>query len=216
MNCTEFRAALEKSIEDRVSLGVEAAGHVEICGSPECRLALTDAGLIDRAIPLWMAQVPEIDFSEVVLDRLNGESSTVSHEGSKGREVVATSRGWQLVAAAAVLVATSVALLSPGGGESTAPVAGRSVPPTGDQVASVSPAHEISQRYVSWAQGQSSLVADAVGAVLPLQSSNAPGSMSSPDMPSSWFERLKPAQRRINAAIMFLEESVQMNENPAT
>jgi hypothetical protein len=216
MNCNEFQTALEQSIEDRVSLGAEAARHVEVCGSSRCRMALAEAGLIDRAISRWTAQVPEVDIADDVLGRLGREVAPVERQPSERHTAAAGGRAWQLVAAAAVLVGASIALLSPGGGPSDRPVAARPAP-TGVQLASASQAQEISRRYVSWAHGTSSLVADAVGVVLPVGSSQtSSNSMSMPEMPSSWFKRLESAQREFNEAIMFLEDSVRMNPNPAT
>jgi hypothetical protein len=214
MNCSEFRAALEKNIEDHRPFDADTAGHVEICGSSACLEALAEARLLARVIPVWTAQVPEIDFADAVLERLHN-SAPVVQTASRAETVPSRGRAWQLVAAAAVMVGASFALLSPGRGPSIATVADKASP-TILQNNSVPSASEISRKYVSWAQGQSSLVADAVGAVLPLNSSSVGNSMSMPEMPSSWFERLKPAQRRINDAIMFLEESVQMNQNPST
>jgi hypothetical protein len=214
MNCNEFRAALEKSIEDRQPFDADIAGHGEICGSSECLKALAEARFFAGVIPVWTADVPEVDFADAVLGRLH-EAAPVAQTLTRAQATPARGRAWQLAAAAAVMVGASIALLSPGRGPSTVTVASKTLPPH-EQVHTVGSASEISRKYVSWAQGQSSLVADAVGAVLPLNSSSAANSMSMPEMPSSWFERLKPAQRRINAAIMFLEESVQMNQNPST
>lgn len=214
MNCNEFRAALEKSIEDRQPFDAETAGHGGICGSSDCLEALAEARFLAGVIPVWTADVPEIDFADAVLGRLH-EPAPVVRTLAQVQPTPARGRAWQLAAAVAVMVGASIALLSPGKRPSTATIARQTLPPH-EQVQTVGSASEISRKYVSWAQGQSSLVADAVGAVLPLNSSSAANSMSMPEMPSSWFERLKPAQRRINAAIMFLEESVHMNQNPST
>jgi hypothetical protein len=170
--------------------------------------------MLERAVRTWTAQVPDVDLADRVLADLHEPMLAVDRQGATVRSGF-DGRAWQLLAAACVLIAASAALWTPAGRQprevatSTA-VAGKDVP------APRTSAEDISRRYVAWAEGTGSLVTDAVAAVLPIQSAGGGESSLSPEMPSGWFDNLEPAQREINAAIMFLEQSMKMNDNSAT
>jgi hypothetical protein len=206
MNCTEFRESLRSGIELRRELSPEATLHAAMCADAECRSLGDDARLLEAAIVRWKMAMPVVDLADDVLRQLGGSGISVQpatvHPASR-RESARTA-WWSTACAVCAMVAlTSLLLLRRGHDDLARQLAARAASQTASQDSSLS-AGKIGRQYVAIAEGAGSLVADAVGAVLPGVSADAQKPPAQ-EWTSEWLRRLEPAQQRIDDVLMELQ-----------
>ncbi|MBX3444618.1 MAG: hypothetical protein KF774_19615 [Planctomyces sp.] len=221
MNCIQWRERLAERIEQRLPGPPGFAEHAATCGDDHCRQALADAALLEALLPDWRNAVPTVDLTERVLADL--AATPPRPKAIVARGVAGAGQKLWLTAAAGVIIAAGVGLLSPerpGTQPTTAAVpspgdaAGSAVTDRSGLAAAPSP-HEIGRRYLAWVEGPGTLVADAVGVVLPTGASRA-ASESRSAWSSDLMQRLEPAQRGISEALLLLEEQLPAAMHPAT
>ncbi len=82
-SCTEFERLLEQAALDRHTADAELLrAHADLCS--DCRSLLECHALLDRAIAVWRAAVPEVDLVDAVIARwaYEQESPAVAAPGS--------------------------------------------------------------------------------------------------------------------------------------
>lgn len=210
MNCSQFRETIERAIERREALAPEVSGHAETCGDSACAGRLADLQLLDAATRAWNARVPRVELTGRVLAEVNSPQPLLAapRREPAGRPLAMM---WQVAAAASVVVVVGLSLLGPSETDTARSLANRAA--RHDRLTTP---QQISRQYVAWAENAGSLVADAVGAVIPTTPPGSADAMSSPRWMNDWMRQLEPAQRELNQAIMFLEESMPTGTAPAT
>lgn len=210
MNCTQFQTAIRRAVEARHRVSSDVRSHAATCSTPACLEAIADFDFLSEAIAQWSPTVDHCDVSDEVLRRY---AEDVAIPLAAQRPVAGGTRSgaWQLAAAAAALLAVGLTLRSPL--SENHQLAGRRQAAGAADGGKVLSAPELGRRYVAWAEGAGSLVADAVEVVIPV--SDSVGEAGVPQRPwiGDWLKQLEPAQQEIDQAIMYLET---MSRTPAT
>lgn len=121
LNCTEFEARLMQAVENRQTLGdfgdeanPKAAlwqvlrDQANAC--PHCRKLWNEFALLDRVLPVWKSQLPQVNLTDAVMTRWHAEQSAKSEVTLKRTEKIPVSISWQRIFALAMAVVLIAAL----------------------------------------------------------------------------------------------------------
>lgn len=128
LNCTEFEARLMRMVEDRESLDSfeddedrestlwqELRAQANAC--PHCRKLWNEFALLERVLPAWKSQLPQVDLADRVIARWREEQTAqtppASTSQSNGRKKSGWRFPWTIVMAVAALVLVGIPFVFP-------------------------------------------------------------------------------------------------------
>ena len=225
MSCTEFEQSLKQAVETRSEHELrDLRDHAAAC--PICRPLWQRFTLLQQAIPLWKAQVPDVDLSDSVILRVAaGQPAAASRPARSSRLRWAVA----LTTAAAVCALAVILWPAPENRQVVESPQPPVVEPQQDDtplepVVAMQPAHEGAVR--KGGDAIMVLAENAAGAVvktpmfLPPASALSAGDTGQTDeAPASswlaeWSQDLQPIGREVGNAMNFLLDAVPLEPAP--